>query len=136
VYAEIGDEANQSKWIYVILSNGQSQTVDPIPAGYAFSHTIKANAGFSNTGNTGLNSDNAGLNALFDGHAALGVLKYPNKFTFDDLNDMDLTGILEADFRMTKKDGLLILDMASNISAFVVVHLGVVVTHLGETVFP
>lgn len=137
VYAEIGDELTQSKWIYVILSNGQSQTVDPIPAGYVFSHTIKANAGFSNTGNT-LNpnpNNDAGLIALWGAYLELNVLNN-SAVTFAQLDGIDLTGIPEAGFRMTKKDGLVIKDMASNISAFVVVHLGVVVTHLGETVFP
>ena len=93
VYAEIGDETNQSKWIYVIYANRASQTID-IPAGYAFSHTVPPNAGFSNTGATidWVNGD-AGLQAIADNYSI------PNPISFQQLKDLDLTTIPESDFR-------------------------------------
>jgi len=113
VYALTGDLTNQSKWIYVILSNGQSQTVDPIPAGYTFSHTIKANAGFPNTGNT-LNpnpNNDAGLIALWGAYPELNVLNNSD-VTFDDFKGIDLTGIPKEDFTINN-EGDVIKDMAS-----------------------
>lgn len=93
VYAEIGDETNQSKWIYVILANGVSQEID-VPVGYAFSHTVKTNAGFSNTGAKidWVNGD-AGLQAIATAYSI------PNPATFQELKDLDLSAIPESDFR-------------------------------------
>jgi hypothetical protein len=63
VYAEIGDLTNQSKWQYIILTEGKSKTID-VPTGYQYSHTVPPRSGFSNTGNTLLQK--AGSNELYE----------------------------------------------------------------------
>lgn len=72
------------------------------------------NNGFWNSGNDLLNADDDGLNSLYGQYPALNVLANPNRFDFDDIVGIDLTGIPEDDFRLTKSaDGKYIKGMAT-----------------------
>lgn len=138
VYAEIGDLENQSKWIYVILNNRQSQTINPIVGYTTEPHfTVKPNVGFSNTGNTiDLNPNNdAGLIALWSAYSELIVLN-GNNVTFAELFNIDVAidPVPKEDFRITiDEENRVINDMASQPYEEVTEN-GEVVTENGEVV--
>jgi hypothetical protein len=65
--------------------------------------------------NTLQSPDDTALNALYDNYATLGVLRYPALYDYADLRDIDLTGIPEDDFIITKSDdNTNVSDMISN----------------------
>jgi hypothetical protein len=117
IYEDDAHPGDSDYYLYVI--KGVDGFFNPTVSGYTNIGQFEPNKGFWNTGKVKQPSGDAGMFALTKAYPELDIFygatkDDPLEVTHDQLMAIDLSGIPEADFRLTKSDdGKYIKDMAS-----------------------
>jgi len=104
VYENDSHVGDSDYYIYVEFVNGSAQ--NPTISGYSLKQTVQPYK-LAVSSSEYQQSDNAPLNTIYNNYAALNFMKNPAWWSFKDLNDADLSGVDEKDFKITKKDGVI-----------------------------